>query len=51
MFVSNSGSGSLVKIPVNADGSAGAAELFLVALNGPDGLIIDDDDNIWVANE
>ncbi len=49
MFVSNSGSGSLIKIPVNDDGTAGAAETFLVALNGPDGLIIDEDDNIWVA--
>ncbi|HED32703.1 MAG TPA: gluconolaconase [Gammaproteobacteria bacterium] len=50
MFVSNSGSGSIINIPVNADGTAGVASTFLVALNGPDGMIMDQDNNIWVAN-
>ncbi|VAW65064.1 hypothetical protein MNBD_GAMMA11-2080 [hydrothermal vent metagenome] len=50
MYVSNSGSGSIINVPVNADGTAGAASTFLIALNGPDGLIMDQDNNIWVAN-
>ena len=39
---------TVVKIPV-ALGSPGPPGVFANSVNGADGLIIDDDDNIWVA--
>jgi len=49
LFVANTGEDSIVKIPVDDAGIAGAPEVFVNAVNGPDGLIIDEHDNIWVA--
>lgn len=49
MFVANTGNDSIVKIPVGDDGAAGTPEVFVNSVNGADGLIMDDDDNIWVA--
>jgi len=48
MFVANTGDDSIVRIPVAA-GVAGKAELFTTGVNGADGLILDEDDNIWVC--
>jgi sugar lactone lactonase YvrE len=48
MFVANTGNDTIVRIPV-AGGSAGTPEVFVNSINGADGLIIDDDDNLWVA--
>lgn len=49
MFVANTGNDTIVKIPVASNGTAGAPEVFVNSINGADGLIMDDDDNIWVA--
>ena len=52
MFVANTGNDQIIKIPVTRDSSgltAGAPEVFVNSINGADGLIIDKDDNIWVA--
>lgn len=49
LFVSNTGNDTVVRVPVNPDGTAGVAEVFVNSVNGADGLIIDDDDNLWIA--
>ena len=48
LFVANTGNDTIVKIPV-AGGVPGAPVVFVNSINGADGLILDDDDNIWVA--
>jgi len=48
LFVANTGDDSVVKIPV-AHGVPGTLKVLAYSINGADGLIIDDDDNIWVA--
>jgi len=49
LFVSNTGNDTIVRVPVNPNGSAGAPEVFVNSVNGADGLIIDEDDNLWIA--
>jgi hypothetical protein len=49
LFVNNTGNDTVVKIPVNPDGSAGAPAVFVNSVNGADGLIIDEHDNLWIA--
>ena len=49
MFVANTGNDTVIRIPVAASGTAGVPEVFVNSINGADGLIIDQDDNIWVA--
>jgi sugar lactone lactonase YvrE len=49
MFVANTGDDSVVKIPMKADGSADKPVVLAYSINGADGLIIDESDNIWVA--
>jgi sugar lactone lactonase YvrE len=52
MFAADTANHTLVKIPVNSDGSAGPPALFTTGLNAPDGIMIDRNDNIWVdANQ
>jgi|SRR5262245_12449428 len=48
LFVANTGNDMVVKIPVS-NGIPGTPEEFTNSINGADGLIIDGDDNIWVA--
>ena len=48
LFVANTGNDTVVKIPVS-DGVPGEPAVFVHSINGADGLIIDDEDNIWVA--
>jgi sugar lactone lactonase YvrE len=48
LFVANTAMDWIVKIPV-ADGVPGTPERFVNSINGADGLIIDGDDNLWVA--
>jgi sugar lactone lactonase YvrE len=48
LFVANTGNDTVVQIPVS-DGIAGTPEVFVNSINGADGLILDDDDNLWVA--
>ena len=48
LFVANTGNDTIVRIPVTG-GVAGTAEVFVNSINGADGLIIDKNDNMWVA--
>ncbi len=48
MFVANTADDTVVRIPV-AGGAAGAPSVFVNSINGADGLVIDGDDNLWVA--
>jgi len=49
MFVANTGNDTIVEIPVNTDGSAGKASVFVNSINGADGIVLDKHDNLWVA--
>ncbi len=52
MFVANTGNDTLVQIAVNIATralTAGAATVFTNSINGADEIILDQDDNIWVA--
>lgn len=49
LFVANTGNDQVIKVPVASGGAAGAPEVFVNSINGADGLIIDADDNLWVA--
>jgi sugar lactone lactonase YvrE len=52
MLVANTDAGTIVRISVNADGSAGAASIFAgpsCALWGADGIGLDNRDNLYVA--
>jgi sugar lactone lactonase YvrE len=49
MFVCNTGNDTVVKIPVVAGGAAGDASVFVNSVNGCDGLLIDEHDNLWLA--
>lgn len=49
LYVLNTAYHSIVRIAVNPDGSAGAATVLTTGLNAPDGLAIDNSDNLWIA--
>jgi sugar lactone lactonase YvrE len=49
LFVANTGNDTVVQIPVLENGDAGMPAVFVQSINGADGLIIDDEDNLWVA--
>lgn len=49
MYVANTGEDSIVEIAVDDQGNAGEASILVNSINGPDGLIVDEDDNILVA--
>jgi sugar lactone lactonase YvrE len=53
MFVANTGNDTLVKVPVTGwDTSgplAGSPAVFTNSINGADGLLVDEDDNLWVV--
>ena len=51
LFVANTGSDTVVQIPVLEGGAADAAHVtvFVHNVNGADGLFVDEDDNIWVC--
>ena len=49
LFVANTGNDSVVQIDVSPGFVAGTAREFTNSVNGADGLIIDDEDNLWIA--
>jgi hypothetical protein len=51
LFVANTGNDTIVKVPVEKEppGTAGTPAVFTNSIGGADGLIIDNDDNLWVA--
>ena len=48
MFVANTGNNTIVKVPI-IDGSAGMPGIFVNGVHGADGLLIDANNNLWVA--
>jgi len=48
LFVCNTGNDQVIRIPVSG-GSPGAPAVFVNSVNGCDGLIIDESDNLWLA--
>jgi sugar lactone lactonase YvrE len=48
LFVANTGNDTIVQIPVSG-GTPGAPAIFTNSINGADGLILDDHDNLWVC--
>ena len=48
LLVANTGDDSVVTIPV-ANGTAGTPAVLAYGIDGADGLILDEDDNIWIA--
>ena len=52
MFVANTANHTIIKIPVNSNGTADTPALFTTGINAPDGIAIDAHDNLWVdANQ
>jgi sugar lactone lactonase YvrE len=49
LFVANTGNDTVVKIPIDSSLNPGTPVVFVNSVNGADGVIIDDDDNLWVA--
>jgi sugar lactone lactonase YvrE len=49
LFVANTAFHQIIKIPVNPNGSAGTASIFITGINAPDGIAIDGSDNLWVC--
>ncbi len=52
MFVANTGDDRVIEVPTTWGGAgpvAGTPSVFANSVNGADGLVIDDDDDLWVA--
>ncbi|HWS64776.1 MAG TPA: SMP-30/gluconolactonase/LRE family protein [Steroidobacteraceae bacterium] len=49
IYVANTASHQIIKIPVNPDGSAGTASIFITGINAPDGIAVDQHDNLWIC--
>ena len=49
LFVADTAFHQIIQIPVNHDGSAGTASIFITGINAPDGIMIDRNDNIWIC--
>jgi WD40 repeat protein len=48
LFVANTGNDTVVRI-ANSSGTAGDATVFTNSINGADGLMLDEHDNVWVC--
>ena len=50
LFVANTGNDTVVRVPKDpVTGAAGAPAVFTNSINGADGLILDEHDNVWVC--
>lgn len=49
MYVANTAFHQVIQIPVNPNGTAGAASIFITGINAPDGIAIDKHDNLWIC--
>jgi sugar lactone lactonase YvrE len=49
LFVANTATHQIIQIPVNPNGTAGTASVFITGINAPDGIAIDRKDNLWVC--
>ena len=48
LFVANTSNDTIIQIPVSS-GTHGTPAVFTNSVNGADGLVMDDDDNLWLA--
>src|SRR5258707_4257609 len=49
MYLANTAFHQIIQIPVNPNGTAAAAAIFITGINAPDGIAIDKHDNLWVC--
>jgi sugar lactone lactonase YvrE len=49
MYVANTAFHQIIQIPVNSNGTAGKATVFITGINAPDGIAIDPQGNLWVC--
>ena len=49
LLIANTGNDAVITVPVISGGAAGTPTVLAYGVNGADGLIVDEDDNIWVA--
>ena len=49
LFVANTGDDTIVRVPAEDGIAAGVPTVFTNSINGADGLVIDEEDNLWVA--
>jgi sugar lactone lactonase YvrE len=49
LFVANTAFHQIIQIPVNPDGSAGTASIFITGINAPDGIAFDSNNNMWIC--
>jgi sugar lactone lactonase YvrE len=49
MYVANTANDTIVQVPVNANGTAGAPTVLTNSINGADGIAVDRHGNIWVC--
>jgi sugar lactone lactonase YvrE len=49
VYVANTAFHQIIQIPVNPDGSAGSASIFITGINAPDGIVVDTQDNLWIC--
>jgi sugar lactone lactonase YvrE len=49
LFVANTAFHQIIQIPVNPDGSSGAASIFVSGINAPDGIAFDSNNNMWIC--
>ena len=49
LFVANTATHQIIQIPVNPNGTAGAASIFITGINAPDGIAVDRKDNLWIC--
>jgi sugar lactone lactonase YvrE len=49
LYVANTAFHQVIQIPVDPNGTAGAASIFITGINAPDGVAIDEHDNLWIC--
>ena len=49
MYVANTAFHQIIQIPVNPNGTAGTASIFITGINAPDGIAVDKNDNLWIC--
>ncbi len=49
LFVANTGDDTVLKIPIVGHSPGGPAQVFANSVNGADGLLVDEHDNLWVV--
>jgi DNA-binding beta-propeller fold protein YncE len=50
LYVADTAFHQIIQIPVNHDGSAGTPSILITGINAPDGIMVDQKDNIWICS-